>query len=365
MKEASAADILKERVKELECLYAIARVLNRGEAPLDVLFQEVIDLLPAAFQYPESAGARIELDGRELKSAGFRPDGISLKAALPAGGGIQVTYPPEIVARDPAPFLSDECTLLEAVAADVSRALEKARAAEERERLERGLRHADRLSTLGTLATGVAHELNEPLSTILGFAQLVRKSPALPEEQARDVDRIVDASLRARGIVQSLLVFGGNPPAASVACDLCAVARAAARFLENRCRDAGITLRLELAEAGAALRADPAQLTQVAVNLMVNAVQAMPAGGVLTVAARAEGAEAVLVVEDTGMGMSAETLQRIFVPFFTTKGTRGGTGLGLPVVHGIVSARGGTIAVRSEVGRGSRFEVRIPAGGRP
>jgi two-component system NtrC family sensor kinase len=360
MGEASARETLKERVKELECLYGISHVLGRAEMPIGVLLQEIADILPRGFHYPELAGARICIGTDCYQSAAFCQNSFLLSAPVAAGGTVEIAYPPWISERDPSPFLPEETGLIEKAAADISRTLERIRATEEKARLEEQLRHADRLATVGVLAAGVAHELNEPLSTILGFAQLVLKAAALSPAQTRDVERIVEASLRAREIVRNLLIFGGNAPAKTEECDLAAIVRDGIRFLEPRCKSSGIDLHLELVEGGPAVRADPARLTQVLVNLVVNALQAMPAGGSLAVRTHADGRGAVLIVEDSGIGMSAETMNRIFVPFFTTKGTRGGSGLGLAVVHGIVASLGGTIAVHSEVGRGSRFEVRLP-----
>ena len=101
-------------------------------------------------------------------------------------------------------------------------------------------------------------------------------------------------------------------------------------------------------------------MNQVLVNLVVNAIQAMPQGGTLTVETRAEGGRALLAVEDTGAGMEEEVKKQIFIPFFTTKDVNEGTGLGLPVVHGIVTSHRGAIKVRTHKGRGSRFEIRLP-----
>ena len=112
-----------------------------------------------------------------------------------------------------------------------------------------------------------------------------------------------------------------------------------------------------------AITADPAQLKQILVNLVVNAVQAMPQGGKLTIGTRAIDSVVELSVEDTGSGMSEEVLEKIFLPFFTTKDVNEGTGLGLAVVHGIVTAHGGSIDVKSRLGDGARFEVRLPLEG--
>jgi len=131
-------------------------------------------------------------------------------------------------------------------------------------------------------------------------------------------------------------------------------------FIESRCAKSGVALRRRLSRRIPRVTADPSQLHQVLVNLVINAIQAMPNGGTLKIATRASERQVVLTVEDDGLGMSEEVLGKIFIPFFTTKDVNKGTGLGLPVVLGIVSSHGGTIAVRSRPGQGSRFEIRLP-----
>jgi len=131
-------------------------------------------------------------------------------------------------------------------------------------------------------------------------------------------------------------------------------------LLESRCLKQGISVERRLEAELPEIAADASQLNQVLVNLVVNAIQAMPAGGKLTIATRRSRGCVVLSVEDTGVGMDAEVQSRRFTPFFTTKDVNEGTGLGLPVVHGIVSSHEGTIAVQSAPGRGTRFEISLP-----
>ena len=128
---------------------------------------------------------------------------------------------------------------------------------------------------------------------------------------------------------------------------------------------AGIEVQYALADALPLIVADAAQINQVLVNLVVNALQAMPSGGTLHVATAAENDRVCMSVEDTGDGMSPEVQQQVFVPFFTTKDVGQGTGLGLPVVHGIVVSHGGTIEIQSEVGRGTRIEIWLPVSPAP
>ncbi|HEO71848.1 MAG TPA: PAS domain-containing sensor histidine kinase, partial [Candidatus Hydrogenedentes bacterium] len=223
------------------------------------------------------------------------------------------------------------------------------------------LLHADRLATLGVLAAGVAHELNEPLGNILGFAQLARKCPDLPEAVARDITKIEAASLHAREIIKKLMVFARQTPPQRVRVDLNEVVEEGLYFFRARCVKAGVQLTCALAPDLPVIMADPAQLNQVLVNLVVNALHAMPDGGALLVETTRVDGQVVLRVQDTGVGMTEATLEKIFVPFFTTKDVGQGTGLGLPVVHGIVTAHGGTIHVDGRQGEGARFEIRFPA----
>jgi signal transduction histidine kinase len=170
----------------------------------------------------------------------------------------------------------------------------------------------------------------------------------------------VEACLTARETVRRMLAFSRREPARRVRCDLSRIAAEALAFLEPRMRRERIELRAVLADPGPVMEADPTQIGQAVVNLAVNAIQAMPRGGSLLVETARKGGEAVLLVADTGCGMSEEVKSRIFSPFFTTKGASG-TGLGLPVTHGIVTDHGGSIDVESAPGCGSRFLLRFPA----
>jgi signal transduction histidine kinase len=131
-------------------------------------------------------------------------------------------------------------------------------------------------------------------------------------------------------------------------------------LFESRCMKEGIELVRDLSPDLPGFHADPSQLNQVLINLVINALQAMPLGGRLTLRTLHHQDQLSLIVEDTGMGMDEEVLKKIFTPFFTTKEVGQGTGLGLPVVHGIVTSHGGSIRVESKVNRGSRFEIQLP-----
>jgi len=238
--------------------------------------------------------------------------------------------------------------------------IERRQADEDRLSLQEQLRHADRLATIGQLAAGVAHELNEPLGNILGFAQLVKKSSGIPEQAGHDIDKIIAASLHAREVIRKLMLFARQMPPKKTSVNLNKIVEDGLYFLESRCARAGINLVRSLASDLPEITADPSQLHQVLVNLIVNSIQAMPEGGNLVIRTCFDNSHVCLVVEDTGTGMSDEVLRQIFIPFYTTKEIDQGTGLGLPVVHGIVTAHRGSITVESKVNCGTRFEIRLP-----
>ena len=360
---------LRERVKELTCLYGIAQVAERARDDLDAALRGIVDLLPPAWQYPEITRARITLDARDWESPGFRADprcqAAGIVVAGEARGRVEVVYLEDRVPADEGPFLREERALIGEVARQIGVLVERAQVAREQERLRQQLWHSERLGMIGQLAAGLAHELNEPLGSILGYAQLAQRSFGLPDQTGRDLGKVVKSALHARDIVKRLLLFARQAPARPEPVALNDVIRESLFLLESRCRRAGVTIQLRLAPDLPAVPADRSLLEQAFLNLAVNGIQAMPGGGTLTVATASPAREVELVVEDTGEGMAPDVLRHCFDPFFTTKEVGQGTGMGLAVTHGIVHSHGGTIEAHSEPGAGSRFVVRLPLAGPP
>ncbi|MGQ9648039.1 MAG: sensor histidine kinase [Thermodesulfobacteriota bacterium] len=355
---------LRERVKELTCLYGIARLVAEPGISLEEILQGIVELLPSAWLYPEIASARIILDDRSYATSSFGK-GISKLASeiIVSGrprGTVEVVYGEARPELDEGPFYKEERNLIDTVAKEVGIIVKRREAEEEKWKLQEQLRHADRLATIGQLAAGVSHELNEPLGNILGFAQLVKKCPDLPKQVEQDVEKILNASLYAREIVKKLLIFARLMPPKKALINLNKVVEEGLYLFESRCTKEGIELIRDFSPDLPEVEADPSQLNQVLVNLVINAIQAMPSGGRLTIRTVHERDHVLLKVEDTGSGMDEEVLKKIFTPFFTTKDVGQGTGLGLPVVHGIVTSHGGSIRVKSKVNHGSRFEIRLP-----
>jgi len=195
----------------------------------------------------------------------------------------------------------------------------------------------------------------------LGFAQLAKKNPDLPVQVHEDIDKIVSASLHAREVIKKLMIFSRQMPSKSVHINLNQVVDDSLYFFEARCARAGIELVRLLKPNIPEINGDPSQLNQVLINLVVNSIQAMPDGGKLSIKSDANSEQVFLIVEDTGCGISPENMKKIFNPFFTTKDVNEGTGLGLAVVHGIVTSHNGLIKVESAVGHGAKFQIQFPA----
>lgn len=229
---------------------------------------------------------------------------------------------------------------------------------------ENRLVQAAKLAAVGEMAAGIAHELNNPLTSVTGFAELVLDE--LPEGSSSrgDLNLVLHEARRARDVVRRLLDFARQSESAHASTSLNKVVEDVLTLSRHLIRTNGVELRLNLQEDLPWVLMDENQMKQVLLNLVHNALQAMPDGGqleIMTSRSQKIGRDGVMVsVQDSGVGIPAEDLSRIFEPFFTTKSGRGGTGLGLSVTYGIVSEHGGEIEVTSEPGTGSLFKVWLP-----
>jgi two-component system NtrC family sensor kinase len=236
---------------------------------------------------------------------------------------------------------------------------------------EEQLRHADRLTTVGKLASGIAHELGTPLNVIAGRAQLIAETESSDASVRADARIIGDQASRMARIIRQLLDFARRGRASRSEADLTLIAGHCVAIVGAMAGKSGVTLALK-ADDPVRSFVDDSQMQQALTNLVVNAIQATPAGGSVRVEVGEESAAppadqrgapqkcAFLRVKDTGSGMDDDTLSRAFEPFFTTKGVGEGTGLGLSVTYGIVKDHGGWIDVRTAKGRGTEFTIRLP-----
>jgi len=296
-------------------------------------------------------------------------DRIHALVSVPIHGRDRILGTLTLGRRTLEPFTDREVALVEAIADTIGVALDNARLfLEARRRLDQLQRaqaqliHAEKLSAVGQLASGIAHEINNPLTTILGQTHLLLTQQALTKHVRDRLTLIADETERVARIVQNLLLFSRHHPAER---HLCLVADQARRVLELKAyqlQQDDVQVVTEFAECPP-VRAAAHQLQQVLLNLVQNAHQAMTrvAGPrVLTVRVSAEGPRAVLAVLDTGPGIPADVLPRIFEPFFTTKPPGEGSGLGLSVSYGIVADHRGRLWAENRAGGGAAFYLDLP-----
>ncbi|MBP7156290.1 MAG: sensor histidine kinase [Flavobacteriales bacterium] len=353
---------LAERVKELSCLYAIARVAQAHDEQLTTFLERVVEVIPQGWQFPESALVHLQLDDKEFGTV--VTDGHAMLASLVVEqhvrGTITVAYPDARIAADEPLFLEEEQQLLDKIAVDISLFIDRQERREQQALLETRMRSNDRLTILAEITAGIAHELNTPLGNVLGFAELLKKEE-VDRERRSDLQRIIDSALIGREIVKKLMYFSCEMPAHFQLADANKALRDSAHLLAHRLDQQQISIVWKLSESPPMLRLDQVQFAQVVSNLLLNAAAAMPEGGTISISTDHIGNGATITITDTGTGIHPDHLKKIFQPFFTTKPTGEGTGLGLAVVHGIIKGHGGNVSVSSIVGEGTMFTLSFPA----
>ncbi|MBN2146629.1 MAG: GAF domain-containing protein [Anaerolineales bacterium] len=272
-------------------------------------------------------------------------------------------------------FTNEDVHLLELLAPQAAISIRNARLYQElAERIkaqqlaESRLIRSARLAAVGEMAAGVAHELNNPLTTVTGFVELVLEDLPVDSQPRADLQLVLEEAHRARGVVRRLLDFSRPVEDQRVRTDLSELVTQVIPLVSHLARTSGVAIVSELSEGLPWVHLDPNQIKQVLLNLIHNGLQSMPSGGTLTIATLMETREVggkmtdclVFQVRDTGDGIPPENLERIFEPFFSTRPSGKGTGLGLSVSYGIITSHGGWIEVDSVPAQGSCFTVFLP-----
>jgi two-component system, NtrC family, sensor histidine kinase HydH len=220
------------------------------------------------------------------------------------------------------------------------------------------LRHSDRLASLGQLSAGIAHEIRNPLGSIQGAVDILAQDlpPMDPKSEFAQIAR--KEVSRLEKLTGEILQFSKPAPPKQLPIDWREIVEAACRLCSDQARRQGVEIVRRTETPEAAILVDPEQVKQVLINILINAIQAQPGGGKITIEGQMEAGELVMSIQDSGSGMTMEQLDRIFDPFFTTR--REGTGLGLSISYQLVKNNGGRIRATSEPGRGSCFQVSFP-----
>ncbi|MGV9011454.1 MAG: sensor histidine kinase [Flavobacteriales bacterium] len=352
---------LAERVKELDCLYALAKITQAYERPLPEILEEALKVVPTGWQFPDSAQVLVQLD--DLEHGIVTNNGYAMHAALKVDhvqrGRIVVSYPDAGIAGAEPLFLPEEQQLLDKIAADLSTAIERHERRQQQEMLELRMRSNDRLTILAEITAGIAHEMNTPLGNVLGYAELLKKNETGPARRS-DLQRIIDSALIGREIVKKLMYFSCEMPAHFQLADANKALRDVLHLLEHRLEQQNVSVSWYLGTELPTVRVDQVQFAQVVSNLVLNAMAAMPKGGTITISSQVQDDWVSIAITDTGSGIAPADLKKIFQPFFTTKPTGEGTGLGLSVVHGIMKGHRGQVSAASTLGAGTTFTILFP-----
>jgi len=241
---------------------------------------------------------------------------------------------------------------------------EVARKTEEIRKTHASLVQTEKLASLGRMAAGVAHEINNPLTGVITFAHLLRDRFPDKSQEVDDLNVIIEQSERCSKIISNLLTFARATPSEKGSCDMNEVLSRTVFMLKNQAKFHHIKFDVDMDEPQFIVYGDSSQFQQIFLNMFINAADAMEGRGTITVATRRiqEQGKDFLEIEftDEGCGIKEEDMSKLFEPFFTTKPIGKGTGLGLSVSHGIVKHFGGTLKVESTVGKGTSFFVRLP-----
>ncbi|MGB7395912.1 MAG: HAMP domain-containing sensor histidine kinase [Pricia sp.] len=350
---------LKERIKELTCLYEISSIIvNTDIDQLQEALHAIAFSLKRGFQFPQQTEISVTTS---LGQANTGP----MDGPLSATSNIQVFNKPDgtiiaIIKDKNLSFLDEEQQLLDSVALKLGSLLERIDIQKNETSLRRQMERADRLSILGEITAGIAHELNTPLANILGFAELLKDDFKDATKVSDDLDKIIDNAIFSREVVKKLMFFACEMPQEMKQVNIVPSIKNALALLDATFKKEGVKYIVRIDEDELLLKADTIQLTQIIFNLTINAIYFSPKNGLVTIAASQSEKNIILKIIDEGTGLSDEALEKVFQPFFTTKPTGDGSGLGLSVVHGIVASHKGTIDVENNTEKGATFTVKLP-----
>jgi two-component system, NtrC family, sensor kinase len=380
---------LNERVKELTALHHTARLLQDHEKATPLLLQEIVTILPAAWEHPELAAARIVFDGVDYRSANFVSTPLTQSARFTTAGGkrgvMEVTYPERPNQTKP-PFLKEEKSLLDSLAEMLRLHLERKEAKQSADEITRQLVERNKelwslqqemarvgqVAALSWMTGAIAHELGTPLNSVLGYTQLLAQEE-LPEKARRHVKTIESQVQRMAAIVQYYLDRTRGSTSKRSLVNLNELVKETLLLLSPVFAEKGVGVIPKLAESLPSLNAHAGSLQRVLINLLNNAVDSLGQAGRITIATRiAQATERrrsgiIIEITDSGAGISPDLLPRVFDVFMTTKTPGSGTGLGLAVCQEIVKEHGGKITISSQVEKGTTVEIFLPtdpAGGR-
>lgn len=353
-------EALVERVKELECLYDISGLLAQLIST-DVLMPQVCTRIAKAWMFSNDAMVSISLSDKVYVSRNWTAKTVSIKNDIIIDGEIKGSISVHYDARrhNQFSFLPEEEKLLLKLAQEIVAYLERQISVEKEEALKRIVERHDRLSIMGEMTAGIAHELNTPLGSILGFSEFILND-SKEVDTKKDAQKIYNSAMHAREVVKKLMFFSCEIPQKKNSVALNPLVQDAIEFIKPTIQKSEVDVKFSPDVKNSFTTLDSVQFTQVVFNLLINAIYASKPGDSIEISLNTDATHLNLKVCDNGCGIPEKDQEKIFEPFFTTKPIGSGTGLGLSVVHGIIKSHKGRIQFSSEINVGTTFVVSIP-----
>ncbi|MGB2760117.1 MAG: HAMP domain-containing sensor histidine kinase [Maribacter stanieri] len=353
---------LKERVKELTCLYEVTSIIvNSDYGQLETSLEAIVYCLKRAWQHEKVTEAFLTVGEYQVQTDDYKTNMVTLKTNIKVfnkiEGEVIVGYPSNKYTIDD--FLIEEQTLLNNVALAIGNLMERKQIRESEAITRRQMERTDRLHILGEITAGIAHELNTPLANILGFAELLSEK-IKDKETFRDLEKIMDSAIFSREIVKKLMFFACEMPQEMKTVKLIPIVTNVIKLLEPSLRSKNLKLTKSFDNENIELRADTVQMTQVMFNLIMNAIYYSPQGASIGVHVLESNSHITIEILDEGKGIPPELDDKVFEPFFTTKPIGEGSGLGLSVVHGIITSHKGKMEHKRNTPKGTIFTVDFP-----
>lgn len=357
----STEEDLREKIKELACLYEISKTISKSNSINIQTLYDIIISIKNAWRYCTDNVVELHIKDYHLSTSDQMELTIFQSSTIVVNkinyGQIKVHYPSKKYNLND--FSTDEQLLLDTIAIEIGNYVDKYQILERKAALRQTIERMERLSLLGEMTAGIAHELNTPLGNILGFAELIKEQNTDPEISA-DISIIINSVIYSREIVKKLMFFSCEMPQKLELQEIKPIIVFALSFLKSNFQKKAIKHELVFKNNTIIAKVDSVQITQVLFNLLINAIYASPEKSTIKIIVDHDETDLYLKIEDNGTGIPDAIKGKIFEPFFSTKPVNYGCGLGLSVVHGIIKNHSGEIILQDNFPNGSIFTIRIP-----
>jgi len=353
---------LRERLKELTCMYEVTSIIvNSDFEKLELSLKSIAFCLKKALQHESEAEVLIVCYETDIAIGQPHTDYVHIKAPIKVfnepNGSIEVRYPSHKYSEQE--FLEEETKLLSNICLEIGNLIERKQIKEKEELIRKQMERNDRLNILGEITAGIAHELNTPLTSIIGFTELLDEQ--IKDELVQsDLSKIKENALYCREIVKKLMFFACEVPQQIQEILLNPVLQNVLNLLSPAFKKKDVVANLKMEDTCIGIKADEIQLTQVLFNIIMNALYYSPPKATIDIQASKGQKGIVILIQDQGPGIDDTLSDKIYEPFYTTKPVGEGSGLGLSVVHGIMSSHKGSISFYANSPSGTVFELCFP-----